>query len=104
MCDIGKLKMHFRRCDSQDVAVLINVKGETLEICHKCWKKLADTDISWGDEGVTEGILEEEQTEIKEPILGIDKDEKAEIITEEHIKEHDEVYRALARGGKKKTI
>lgn len=48
ICDSYKLKLHFRKCSSEEIAVYIMFKGERLSICHECWKKLAPTDFEWG--------------------------------------------------------
>lgn len=52
MCDSYKLKLRFRRCDDQHVAVSIMVRGKQIKLCAKCWNKLADMDVEWGNFGI----------------------------------------------------
>jgi hypothetical protein len=36
-------------CKSENIKLYIQVKGEKLPICKKCWSRIADKDFSWGD-------------------------------------------------------
>ena len=38
-----------KKCPNQDVEVIIRYKGENLDICSKCWKKIAKSDLEWGE-------------------------------------------------------
>lgn len=48
MCQIAKLKMGFRHCDSQAVAVYIMHRGRKIGLCEKCWGKVAKSPLEWG--------------------------------------------------------
>jgi len=39
-----------KKCTNTDIAVIINYKGQELEICHKCWDRIADSDKEWGSD------------------------------------------------------
>ncbi len=40
-----------RKCGRTDIELYIWYKGEKLPICRKCWKKIADSDLEWGEDG-----------------------------------------------------
>lgn len=48
MCDIEKLRLHFRKCSKQEKFVGIVLNGETIWLCEKCWHKVCDSDFEWG--------------------------------------------------------
>jgi hypothetical protein len=36
-------------CKSENIKLYIELKGEKLPICKRCWSHLADKEICWGD-------------------------------------------------------
>jgi len=36
-------------CKSENIQLYIQLKGEKLPICKKCWGRLAEKELSWGD-------------------------------------------------------
>lgn len=52
MCQINKIYPR-RKCNNQEVAVIILWKGERVKLCPECWAKIADSDLSWGEENGT---------------------------------------------------
>lgn len=36
-----------RECKESDIEVYIELKGEKLPICRKCWDRLANEDMEW---------------------------------------------------------
>jgi len=39
-----------KKCTNTDIAVIINYKGQELEICHKCHIKISESDVEWGED------------------------------------------------------
>jgi hypothetical protein len=37
------------KCRNTDIEVFIVYKGDRLPICRRCWSKIAETDIEWGE-------------------------------------------------------
>jgi len=37
------------KCRNTDIEVFIVYKGDRLPICKRCWSKIAETDIEWGE-------------------------------------------------------
>lgn len=50
MCQIAKLKIK-KKCSTPEdpITVYIMWKGEKLGLCQKCWYKVSDSDLEWGD-------------------------------------------------------
>lgn len=48
MCQIHKLKQGYKKCDEPKIHLTIIWKGENVELCETCWRKIADTDLEWG--------------------------------------------------------
>jgi hypothetical protein len=40
-------------CESNDIAVYIQVGAEKLPICRTCWIELAESDIEWDEDGLS---------------------------------------------------
>jgi len=36
-------------CKKGDIQLYIQLKGEKIPICKKCWSNIAEKEISWGD-------------------------------------------------------
>jgi len=34
-------------CNSENIKLYIEIKGEKLPICRQCWSVIADQDLSW---------------------------------------------------------
>ncbi|HEX7483292.1 MAG TPA: hypothetical protein VF350_07485 [Candidatus Bathyarchaeia archaeon] len=34
-------------CDSENIKLYIQIKGENLPICQQCWSKIADQEEEW---------------------------------------------------------
>ena len=75
MCDVQKLKLHLRACDSQEqtVAIIRNKKDPTIWLCAKCWKKVSATDFECGDSKPMSlrRILNRRKRELKEGKLTV---------------------------------
>ncbi|MEM2546968.1 MAG: hypothetical protein QXM37_05005 [Candidatus Bathyarchaeia archaeon] len=37
------------KCKNTDIGVFILYNGDRLPICKRCWSKIADTNIEWGE-------------------------------------------------------
>lgn len=37
------------KCKNENIKLYIIVKGEKLPICKKCWGRIADKELNWGD-------------------------------------------------------
>jgi hypothetical protein len=37
------------KCKNTDIEVFILYKGDRLPICRRCWSKIADSSIEWGE-------------------------------------------------------
>jgi len=37
------------KCRNTNIEVFIVYKGDRLPICRRCWSKIAETDIEWGE-------------------------------------------------------
>jgi len=37
------------KCKNTDIEVLILYKGDRLPICRRCWNKIANSNIEWGE-------------------------------------------------------
>jgi len=52
MCDSSRLKLNLSQCSSNDIVVSVVeiIRGEqvTLELCRRCWEKVADKDKFYG--------------------------------------------------------
>lgn len=48
MCDINKLKLGYRKCFNQKIAVIIMWKGREIKLCESCWGKIAKSNLEWG--------------------------------------------------------
>jgi len=80
MCDIKEFKLH-RKCTNplDPIAVFITWKnGKQLGLCEKCWSKIADSDLEWGEEEIPKDFMMD-----LEKGRGLEKIEKEEEILEE---------------------
>ena len=50
MCQVSKLKQGYKRCDEQKIHLTIIFKGENVDLCEACWRKISDTNLEWGKE------------------------------------------------------
>lgn len=50
MCDIKKLKIR-KKCSTpmEPSIVFLQLNGDVIGLCQKCWNKVADSDLEWGD-------------------------------------------------------
>lgn len=44
MCDVHKLKMDMKKCNTQNIKLTIEQNGEKIDICEDCWKKVCKKD------------------------------------------------------------
>lgn len=56
------------RCGSRDIAVYIFYGGVKLPVCGRCWERIADSDLEWG-EGVSGRKLRSQVEEAKRRLL-----------------------------------
>jgi hypothetical protein len=46
--EICKNPFRKSKCESTDIYLYIEYKGDKLPICKKCWDELGDSDYEWG--------------------------------------------------------
>jgi len=56
------------KCGSTDIAVYIVYGGAKLPVCGRCWEKIAESDMEWG-EGVSAEKLRSQAEEAKRRLL-----------------------------------
>lgn len=49
MCQIHKLRKGYRKCSDQSCAVIIMYKGKEVQLCERCWGKIAKSNLEWGE-------------------------------------------------------
>jgi hypothetical protein len=42
------------KCQNTDIEVFILYKGDRLPICRRCWSKIAESNIEWGEQSKPE--------------------------------------------------
>lgn len=55
MCDNPWVE---KPCTKHDIALSIMFKENQKDICHSCWKKIAEEDIEWGEDPKPESITQ----------------------------------------------